>query len=84
MVVIRFKNYLMPEERSWLTVAKGEEAKDNDLLDSDARGNWNEAEPCVNLKDRTLNWWKSMDGAVQVPQCTRTHLVSLINVLLQN
>lgn len=27
----------MPEERSWLTVTKEEEAKDNDLLDSDAR-----------------------------------------------
>lgn len=70
----------MPEERSWLTVTKEEEAKDNDLLDSDARRDWNEAEPCINLEDRTLPWWKSMDGAVLVPQCK----VSLINVLLQN
>lgn len=70
----------MPEERSWLTVAKGEEAKDNDLLDRDARGDWNDAEHCVNLKDRTLPWQKSMDVAVLVPQCK----VSLINVLLRN
>lgn len=28
-----FKNCVMPEKRGWLTVAK-----DNDLLDSDARG----------------------------------------------
>lgn len=38
MSVVHFKNYLMPEERNWLTVAKGEEAKDNSLLDSDAGG----------------------------------------------
>lgn len=80
MSVIHFKNYLMPEERNWLTVAKGEEAKDNSLLDIDAGGDWREAELCVNLKDRTLPWWKSMDEAVLVPQCK----VSLINVLLQN